>query len=61
MYFENKAKLTFGPVDENPEIFAGKLQAISNLSLGSFESNIYGDSEEEESYFWMLSDFFDRK
>jgi hypothetical protein len=56
MFFDDKNKLSFGPQEEDQDVFAEKLQTLANFACGSFESDILGlKTEEEEPIEWMLS------
>jgi hypothetical protein len=62
MFFSHKNKLHFGSEEEDPDIFADRIQAIANFACGSFESNVFEDSgngSEPQHYIPRLSDYFD--
>lgn len=57
MFFDHKEKLNFGPEQQDPDIFADKLQAIANFACGSFETNVFEENNNEK-VIWRLSDYY---
>lgn len=59
MFFYQKNKLSFGPTDEDPDLMADRMQAITNLACGCFEGDILDPNGPKASTVWKLSDFFE--